>query len=137
VTVISKGGKRIPGYVGLVITGRCDPADYTKSEIVLRRYPRGLFPSFRGRYFVETSWDGSDLFMERADSSGSTTAWIYLTDRVRDALTQAAADNVRLERAGDVEISVSAVEIGSPHLLPSDIQTRVSRAKEAASANDA
>jgi hypothetical protein len=63
--------KSVSGFVGLAISGRCDPIDVGRSEIVLEQMPGGWFPRFRGRCFDPGSWDGCDLFMERRDSQGA------------------------------------------------------------------
>src|SRR5438552_6317646 len=63
VSVIDKGGDYHPEYGGLVILGRCGPADLSRSVVVLSQsrseYQVGSrFPQFLGYYFPEDSWDG-------------------------------------------------------------------------------
>jgi hypothetical protein len=67
--VFGKDGREYEGYYGLSVLGRCGPIDYSRSAIVWRKFPGGLFPYFKGEYFEPASWDESDMFMERADSA--------------------------------------------------------------------
>ena len=133
VSVIDKGGDYHPEYEGLVILGRCGPADLSRSAVVISQPQSeyqvgGTFPQFLGYYFSEDSWDGSDIFMEKPDAQGRTTAHVFVTERVRLALEAARVKNVRFERLTERTVMTSVYEIGSAYKLPSDLSARVSAA---------
>ena len=128
VEVRNKDGRLVPRFFGLAICGRSNPVDVGRSEIVLKQMPGGWIPRFRGKYFEPTSWDGSDLFMERSDAQGSTSSWKFATDRVVRALTKARVRNLVFERLTDVEVDASNYTIGMQHRLPADYGDRLERA---------
>jgi hypothetical protein len=113
VTVYDKRQIEVPNYFILAIKGRCNPIDLSRSEVVLREYPGGWFPEFKGAYFPEESWDGSDLFMERPDSLGRFTMSRFATGRVIRALRQIRVINLSYESLVEDQVSVSAYECGS------------------------
>jgi hypothetical protein len=125
VRLVAKDGAEIPGFHGLAISGRCDPPDLSRSEVVLRQYPGGLFPMFRGRFFDPASWDGTDVFMERPDDRGNKSVNRYVTGRVLRALRRSRISNLRLERLSQLEISAANYESGLRHRLPHDFDARV------------
>ena len=125
VVVTDRDGEPYKDYEGLIVIGRCDAVDLSRSVVVLSEYPRGWFPHFLGRYFDEKSWDGSDLFMERPDFKGKVTAHIFVTEKVRRLIDAARINNVRLERLTEQTVSTSVYEIGRSHLLPHDFSQRV------------
>jgi hypothetical protein len=127
VEVSDKSGDVIEGYVGLAITGRCDRADITLSSVVLREFPAGWFPSFRGQYFDIDAWDGSDLFMERPDDRGDFTLHRYATARVARALHREKVRQLSATAVSDVEIP-AIVYRSKPHLMLADFEHRVSDA---------
>jgi len=128
VSVKDKSGRSHSDYEGVTILGRCGPVDLSRSVVALAEYPAGWFPHFLGHYFAEHSWDGSDLFMERADSTGKVTARCFATERVRQAFQRAKIRNVLLERLTEQSVMTSIYEIGCSHLLPPDFAHRVSAA---------
>jgi len=128
VHVTDKAGESHPDYAGLSMVGRCGPVDLSRSVVVLSQYPGGWFPHFLGHYFAEDSWDGSDVFMEREDSTGRVTARIFVTEKVREALDRAEVKNLRLQRLTEKSVMTSIYEIGSSHLLPCDFSQRVDAA---------
>src|SRR6266446_3537 len=98
VSVIDKGGDYHPEYEGLVILGRCGPADLSRSVVVLSQSPSeyqvgSRFPQLLGYYFPEESWDGSDIFMDNPDAQGRKTAHVFVTERLRLALEAARVKN--------------------------------------------
>ena len=125
VIVIGKDGRVVPGFYGLAITGRCDSQDLSRSELMLRKYPGGWFPVFRGCYFNEDSWDGSDLFMERPDERDHRTVRRYITGRVRTALRRSRISNLRIQRLSELEVDAGAVEISLRYRLPQGYDARV------------
>lgn len=62
----------------------------------MKEYPGGVFPVYKGRYFDATSWDGSEIFMPVDHLYG-----ILGTERVKEALQQERARNVRWLRLAD------------------------------------
>lgn len=127
VTVSNKRGEILDGYQGLSITGRCGPRDLGRSVIDLFQLPGGWFPRFRGFFFDEESWDGSDLFMAELHRT------MLLTERVATALDTATIQNVRLTRLSETETATLVYEIGAPAAdLPPDFRERVHRAYDAA-----
>src|SRR4029077_19919126 len=100
-------GNWVPGHAGLMVTGRCDPVDLSRSEVVVREYPGGWFPKLRGHFFPPESWDGSDLFMEREDERGSTTLTLHATARLIRALRRERIKNLLIEHIAEVKVGVS------------------------------
>jgi hypothetical protein len=125
VDLVDKAGDWVPGYAGLMVTGRCDPVDLCRSELVLREFPGGWFPNFRGEFFPPESWDGSDLFMEREDERGSGSLRVYATARLIRALRRERIKNLRFEHMAEVEVSTSVYTIGKAYRLPPDFEERL------------
>lgn len=128
VDLVDKAGDWVPGYAGLMVTGRCDPVDLSRSELVLREFPGGWFPNLRGHFFPPESWDGSDLFMERQDERGSTTLFLYATARLIRALRLARIKNLQIESIAEVEVGVPVYGIGKAYRLPADLEARLAEA---------
>ena len=97
VDVYSTATSLTPDYYGLAITGRCHEADWSESQRVLKEYPAGYFPVWRGLHI--SGWDGSDLFMSNNGGEGHK----FVTDRVRVALEQANISNVEIQSTSDLE----------------------------------
>ena len=87
VEIYAKGGSRVPDFFGLSVVGRCGPFDNTRCERVMVQLPGTVRATlkYKGTYFDEGSWDGSDLFM----SSQPWTGVVMVTERVQKALTGA------------------------------------------------
>jgi hypothetical protein len=60
--------------------------------------PGGVFPWWRGYYFDEESWDGSDIFMPTERS-----LVFFVVDRVRRALNRAKVRNIDLVALDQME----------------------------------
>jgi hypothetical protein len=127
-TVVGRNGGVIRGYFGLRVTGRCDPVDLNRSAVVVRQYPGGWFPEFEGHYFPPESWDGSDLFMERADAYGNETLRLMCTERTKAIFDRAKTNNVEFERLDSVSVNTAVYTIGLGYLLPRDFEKRVESA---------
>jgi hypothetical protein len=128
VDLVDKAGDWIPGYAGLMVTGRCDPVDLSRSEVVVRQFPGGWFPNFRGHFFPRESWDGSDLFVERKDGRGSGSGALHATARLIRALRRHRIKNLRIQHTSEVEVSVSVYAIGEASWLPPDLEARLADA---------
>lgn len=72
----------VAGYAGLAVTGRCGPALSSRSMRVEMTMPGGVFPIWKGMYFDEASWDGSDVF------TFPGTAMVVVVERVRRPRTR-------------------------------------------------
>jgi hypothetical protein len=97
VQVIGGDGLAVPDYRGLAITGRCGPIDDSRSDIVMKTYPAGEFPVYRGLFFDPGSWDGSDLFV-----SDDSASWPFVSARVCEAL-KGKATNLDFIKAAELE----------------------------------
>jgi hypothetical protein len=128
VEVRNKAGVVVPGYAGLAITGRCGRFDFERSEIVLKEFPGGWFPRFKGIFVPPDSWDGSDMFMEREGPLARSSMYRFATDRVRTLLNRARVKNLRLAALADEEVDVGSVRIASPDRLPKNLGERLHRA---------
>ena len=128
VDLVDKAGDWVPGYAGLMVTGRCDPADLSRSEVVVRQFPGGWFPNFRGHFFPPESWDGSDLFVEREDGRGSGSGALHATARLIRALRRHRIKNLRIQHTSEVEVGTSVYTIGKAYRLPPDFEARLAEA---------
>jgi hypothetical protein len=99
VTVRDKQGQLVPGYNGLAITGRCGPIDYSRTVVVPRIRPAGIFPVGKGLLFDPDSWDGSDLFMP-AENVG----FKFMVEDVKKAFERAKIRNVSFTPLDQVEV---------------------------------
>ena len=99
VAITGKKGEAIAGYQVLMVTGRCGPIDNSRSAKVLKMPPPGGNPyeAWRGFYFDESTWDGSDLFCP------GDTAHVIVTDRIRTAAEREKLTNVSFVRLTEVE----------------------------------
>jgi hypothetical protein len=127
-SVTDKDGEFHENYEGLAISGRCGSVNLSRSVVTLKEYPGGWYPQFLGHYFAEESWDGSDVFMERPDSTGKVTARIFVSEKVLQVFNKAEIKNVLLERLTETMVSTSVYAIGGSHLLPANFAQLVSAA---------
>lgn len=74
----NKAGNICDGYAGLSITGRCGPQDDQRGVLIPGQEVDTKFPLYRGIYFDEATWDGSDFFY-----LGKSVGGFYVTDAVR------------------------------------------------------
>jgi len=128
VDLTDKARNWVPGYAGLMIHGRCDAVDLSRSEIVLLEFPGGWFPNFRGHFFRPESWDGSDLFIERKGERGSGSGALHATARLIRALRRDRIKNLRIEHTSAVEVSVAVYTSGVASGVPADLEARLAQA---------
>jgi hypothetical protein len=121
--VTDRYGEACPDHCGLSVMGRCGTRDLSRSVILLQQYPKGWFPHFEGHFFDESSWDGSDLFMEEDPRSGVMIA----TKKVVDAFRKAKISNIRFSALSRYRESAANFEIGRQNMLPPDYQQRLTR----------
>jgi hypothetical protein len=105
VSVRDKQGQLIPGYSGLAITGRCGKIDYTRTVVVPRVYPAGIFPIGKGLLFDPESWDGSDLF-----TPIGRVGFIFVVDEVKKAFERAKIRNVSFTPLDEYEVEMITLE---------------------------
>ncbi len=85
----------IQGYHGLAVRGRCGRLQPERSEEVQTVGPVGnRVRVYRGLYFDESAWDGSDLFMPSDQLSGQ----MFVTEPVRDVLLENKVKGAIFER---------------------------------------
>jgi hypothetical protein len=101
VTVRGKQGQLVPGYSGLAITGRCGKIDYSRTIVVPRIRPAGIFPTGKGLYFDPESWDGSDLFMP-AENAG----YKFMVEEVKEAFERAKIKNAEFTPLEQLEVEM-------------------------------
>lgn len=87
-----KSNKKLEGYYGLFVKGRCGKIIDSWSPIEERPSPAGFMrPVKVGLYFEPDSWDGSDIF-----SPDGTTA-IFVTKRVKETIERLKINTVIFE----------------------------------------
>lgn len=128
VRVFTRAGEELPDYHGLAVTGRSDRATPAQSSIVLRKYPGGWVPHFKGESFDPGSWDGSDFFMGRPDQNGQLSGALFVTEQVRDALLGSAVGNISFEKLSELEVNVGVYRDGLEHLLPPGLESEIDAA---------
>lgn len=92
---------RLPEYFGFAVTGRGGESKRDRSEVVTKPppVPGGKpYQVYKGLYFDESQWDGSDIFL--------VDAKIVVTKAVRDAFKQSKISNVLFTCLIDVETDV-------------------------------
>lgn len=102
VEVYGRKGEPLPGYHGFAVTGRECRRDRSRSQVVTKQAVPGgePFEVYKGLYFYEEDWDGSDIF--RVSSSGGT----IVTEKVYKSLKRAKVTNVRLTPLPEIERDV-------------------------------
>lgn len=128
VKVSSDTGETVPGYVGLAIHGRCAVQDLSRSEIVLKEYPGGWSPAFRGHFFAQESWDGSDLVMPDAYDKSRASCHRFATDRARRVFRKAKVSNLAFTPLSEVQTDTAIFQIALQDQLPFDFRDRVTAA---------
>jgi|GEM_PF-1628152 len=98
VVVASKSRKPVSNYKLLVVTGRSGRIDNSLSvqtDWLLRGKPTGK-KVWKGLYFEDGTWDGSDVF------APSGTAHFIVTSKVKALLEREQATNIKLEPLSEV-----------------------------------
>jgi hypothetical protein len=105
-------GERLADFQGLAVTGRSGAMERAKSQQVIKppRKPGGQGKRWRrGLFFAPESWDGSDIFIPEG------SAWLLVTDRVKEAITDAGLTNIEFQRVTEVELLVSGKHWRDPN----------------------
>jgi hypothetical protein len=93
-----KGGDVCPNYRLLCVGGRCGGVDNTRSAKVDRLQPGiGASPVWKGLYFDESTWDGSDVFTPEG------TAFRLVVEPVKKAFEDARLKNASFTALSDLE----------------------------------
>lgn len=102
VEVYGRRGEPLPGYHGFAVTGSECRRDRSRSQVITKQaVPGGKpFEVYKGLYFKEEDWDGSDIF--RVSSYGGT----IVTEKVYKILKRAKVTNVKLTFLPEVELQV-------------------------------
>ncbi|MEW6179160.1 MAG: DUF1629 domain-containing protein [Chloroflexota bacterium] len=101
VEVYGRRGEPLPGYHGFAVTGNECRRDRSRSQILTRQAVPGgePFKVYKGLYFYEEDWDGSDIFLIRNHG-------IVVTQKVHNLLKKSKVTNVQLIPLVEVEIDV-------------------------------
>jgi len=102
VEVFNRKGEILTGYFGLSVTGSECRRDSSRSQIITKQAVSGgePFHVYKGLYFIESDWDGSDIFIVRRYGG------IVVTQKVRDLFKSSKVNNIRLTPLPDVERDV-------------------------------
>jgi len=102
VEVFGRRREPLPGYHGFSVIGPECARDRSRSQVVDKRPPapggRG-YQVYRGLYFYEKEWDGSDFFRVRDTAT-------VVTEKVYRLFKRAKVTNVLLVPLPEVEIDV-------------------------------
>lgn len=109
VELYDRQGELLVGYWGIAITGPECTRDRSRSQIVSKPPPvaggQG-YQVYRGLYFDEADWDGSDMFWV------SEGGGIVVTERVYKLFKKHKIRNVELTPLLEVELAVSNDKYG-------------------------
>lgn len=101
VTTLGRIGEEFGGYAGFSVIGSSLQSDRSRSEIITKPPPTPAgqaYQVYRGLYFNETQWDGSDFFLVRGN--------IVVTEKVYLLFRKAKISNVSFKPLTEVEIDV-------------------------------
>jgi hypothetical protein len=88
-------------YNYLTVAGRCGEIDNSKSTKYFEQKPGGRFPAWKGLFFDEATWDGSDVFQPRGSAN------LFVVDRVRTLLERAKVKHVKFEALDEYKRTIS------------------------------
>lgn len=127
--VLTKSGSNtFDIYFALTVTGRVSSIDYLQTDIVFKQFPGGQFPYFKGLYFGPENWDGSDIFMERQDINGKSSAFIYLTKKVVDIFKKNKIKNINFVNFNDYLTDCEMIKIGATETMKMKIDEKIKKA---------
>ena len=101
IIIRGKRGELLEGYSGISILGRAGSLDMSRCErTLLKPYVKSgrWTPGFRGIYFEDDRWDGSDIF------TAENTGYFFCTDRVKEAISRLKPTNIRFIRLVEYEL---------------------------------
>jgi hypothetical protein len=127
--VLTKSGNHtIDNYFALTVTGRANAIDYLQTDIVFKQFPGGQFPYFKGLYFAPESWDSSDIFMERPDSDGKSSAFVYVTKKFVDTFKKNKVKNISFVNFNDYLTDCEMIKIGATETMRMNIDEKIKNA---------
>ena len=101
VEIFDRKGDLLPGYYGFAVTGPVCTLDRSRSEIIDKPAPtpggRG-YQVYRGYYFDESQWDGSDMFWVNGTK--------IVTEKVYRLFKEYKITSILLERLDQSEIHI-------------------------------
>jgi hypothetical protein len=98
VEVSDRKGNRVTGYYGFAVTSYAGERDLSRSPIIKRApyvYGGGNPEVYKGFYFDENRWDGSDFFRVKTD--------IIVTRVVKEAIIKSKVRNIKFVALPDEE----------------------------------
>ena len=98
VKVLDKFGNDLTGYVGLSVVGRCGPFLDERSGRTMKQFPARMREVRVGRFFDESTWDGSDFCM-----STNNYGFIFVHERVKECFERSHVTNVEFKRMDLIE----------------------------------
>lgn len=114
VKVFDKNLIEIPKkYFGLIIKGRAEYVDYSRSEIISKKIGFNNASHIKGRYFYKDNWDGSDFFMENPNPDDKINMFRYCTGRVYQIFKKNNITNITFENLIETDILFDSVSIGA------------------------
>ncbi len=106
IEVYDRQGNFLPDYHGFAVTGsKCDP-EYSRSAVIDKPPPdpRGRgYQVYKGLYFDESQWDGSDMFTVGVGEAVGTRV---VVDKVHRLFKKYKIRNVRFTPLSEYEIRV-------------------------------
>jgi hypothetical protein len=101
VEVSDRNGNNLPGYYGFAVTSYAGERDLSRSPIVVTyTAPDGrTSKAYKGFYFDENKWDGSDIFRIHP-------SWLVVTKTLKESFIKAKIGNVKYIALPDEETSV-------------------------------
>lgn len=109
VKVFDRDGHFLPDYYGFSVKSSVGKQDINRSLVVSKPpiMPGGKsYQVYKGMYFDETKWLGSDIFRVEA-------AFIVVTQRVRETFIRAKVSNVHFISLTESEMNVSLYNFGN------------------------
>jgi len=101
VEVSDRKGNKLPEYYGFAVTSYAGERDKSRSPIVEKdpiTESGKKYSVYKGFYFDEAKWDGSDIFRVHP-------CWLIVTQAVKDAFIKAKIRNVKFIALPDEETS--------------------------------
>ena len=131
-TTITNKNKRQSStqYYTVIIIGRVDNIDYINSEVRFITKDGTVKESayFIGKKFDIDSWDSTDFFMEREDSEGNSTGYIYASQKVVDLFKKNKITNILFEKLSEYETWCNLIKIGTNEDMKRKIDEKIMNA---------
>jgi hypothetical protein len=101
VEVFDRKGMPLPEYHGFSVIGKECRRNRSRSQVLTKQaVPSGEpFEVYKGMYFFEEDWDGSDIFLVQNNM-------VVVTERVRNLFKKSKVTNVKLIPLAEVEMDV-------------------------------